>query len=83
MILPCFKTQTTIGIIFLIGRMDNLWQVYGRGEGGYRAGYKIDFENRQIVFDQYLKATEIILEYKTQGIDDKGNAIVPKDAKVH
>lgn len=52
--------------------------MYGRGEGGYRAGYKIDFENRQIVFDQYLKATEIILEYKTQGIDDKGNAIVPE-----
>ncbi len=52
--------------------------MYGRGEGGYRAGYKIDWNNRQIVLDRYLKATEIIVEYKTNGMDDRGNAIIPE-----
>lgn len=51
--------------------------MYGRGEGGYRAGYKVDFQNRRIVFDNYLKADEVIIEYKTNGINDRGNAIVP------
>lgn len=50
--------------------------MYGRGEGGYRAGYRIDFENRRIVFDKYLTHDEVILEYKSEGINN-GNAIVP------
>lgn len=50
--------------------------MYGRGEGGYRAGYKVVEQDRKIYFDGYLKADEIILEYKSNGIQDKGNAIV-------
>lgn len=50
--------------------------MYGRGEGGYRAGYRIDYQHRRIVFDKYLKHDEIILEYKSEGLEN-GTAIVP------
>lgn len=52
--------------------------MYGRGEGGYRAGYKMDWENRRIVFDKFLKHDEVIIEFKTNGIKSNGNAIVPE-----
>jgi len=51
--------------------------MYGRGEGGYVAGFKLDWQTRRIVFDRYLKHDEIILEWKFNGISERGNAIVP------
>jgi hypothetical protein len=51
--------------------------MYGKGEGGYNAGFRIDYEHNEIVFDRYLKHDEVILEWKSEGINDKGNIIVP------
>lgn len=50
---------------------------YGLGEGFFGAGYKLDEPNRRIMFDSYVMADEVLLEYKSNGIDDDGNAFVP------
>lgn len=53
---------------------------YGLGEGFNGYGYRIDLANRKIYFSSYVEVDEIILEYRTKGIDSTGNAIVPETA---
>jgi len=53
---------------------------YGLGEGFSGRGYGIDIASRKIHFSSYVEVDEVILEYKTKGIDHTGNAIVPEGA---
>jgi len=53
---------------------------YGLGEGFSGRGYKMDLKNRKIHFSSYVEVDEVILEYKTKGIDSTGNAIIPETA---
>jgi hypothetical protein len=53
-------------------------EMYGLG-GGFNAAYfRIDWERRQIAFDSEVPSDEIILEYKSSGIDPSGGTIVPR-----
>lgn len=52
---------------------------YGYGSAVYRGGYKIDLRQRIIFFDSWIKATEVILEYESNGIEGD-STIIPESA---
>lgn len=47
---------------------------FGLGEGFYGGGYRIDEENGRIHFDSYITQNDIVLEYRSSGIPENGNA---------
>jgi len=51
--------------------------IYGLGAGFYNAGFRVNDADRTIQFDKFLCAKEIILEYRSNGGIDKGNAYIP------
>ena len=53
---------------------------YGLGEGFSGRGYRIDHASRKMHFSSYVEVEEVVLEYRTKGIDESGNAIVPETA---
>jgi len=55
--------------------------IYGEGGNIYRGGFIIDLPNRIIRIGSFIsRVDEIVLEYKSTGISDMGNAIVPEGA---
>jgi hypothetical protein len=52
---------------------------FGIGPGVYRGGYRINKELNTIQFDSCFNCHKIILEYKTNGFDGSGDAVVPID----
>jgi hypothetical protein len=50
---------------------------YGRGEGFYHGGYRIDAEKGVIKFDKCVRAEHVVLEYQSSGGIEQGNAFVP------
>lgn len=54
--------------------------LFGKGEGFYGGGYRIDHELRKIQFDDYVTVDDIILEYESSGGIENGNAYIPEYA---
>jgi len=54
--------------------------LYGVGAGFNGGGYKIDLQNHRIIFDSYVNADTITLEYRSTGIADDGSAKVDEGA---
>lgn len=52
--------------------------MYGRGANVYTGGYRVDLANMEIVLDRCVHADELVLEYKSTGVKDDGNAVVPE-----
>lgn len=50
---------------------------YGRGEGFYHGGYRIDHEKGKIVFDRFVKCEHVVLEYVSSGGIESGNVFIP------
>lgn len=53
---------------------------YGVGAGFNGGGYKIDLDNGRIIFDSYVNASKVVLEYRSTGIADDGSARVDEGA---
>lgn len=54
---------------------------YAQGGGFNRYGYfRVDHDMRRFQFQNIMPSLEIVIEYKSSGIDDMGNATVPDDA---
>lgn len=53
---------------------------FGVGPGFYHGGYRINKELRTIQFDTCVSPTSFVLEYKSSGIGNDGNAYIPEDA---
>lgn len=55
--------------------------MYGRGEGFYHGGYRINEEKNQIQLDEYVYKyrglKQVVLEYESNGGIDQGNAYIP------
>ncbi len=52
---------------------------YGRGEGFYHGGYRIDREKGIIKFDRCVRAEHVVLEYQSSGGVESGNAWITDD----
>jgi len=53
--------------------------MYGLGEGFYGGGFRFNEERGVIQFDSYVKASHVIVEYKSDGeISINGNAYIPE-----
>lgn len=55
--------------------------LFGHGAGYYHGGYRIDKQNWKIYFDNLINLnelgiTEVVLEYRSKGIDSQGNALL-------
>jgi len=55
-------------------------ELYGLGGGFNFAYYTIDHDKRQIVLTDGVPKEEIILEYKSSGIDAEGSTTIPRQA---
>lgn len=53
---------------------------YGIGKGTYNGGYRINTDAHTIQFDSCVNAQTVTLEYKSNGFDIDGDAIVPEGA---
>lgn len=53
---------------------------FGVGGGFALAYYRVDLEKRQIAFSSSLPANEVVLEYKSTGINMDGSATIPVQA---
>ena len=53
-------------------------EMYGETGGKAPAQYRIDWERRQVAFDSGIGEREIVIEYKSTGIDVDGKTIVPR-----
>jgi hypothetical protein len=53
---------------------------YGVGAGFYGGGYRIDKNNNRVVFDSYVHADTIRMEYQSTGVSDDGTALVDEGA---
>lgn len=55
--------------------------VYGAGSNIFRGAFVIDDKTQQIRIGSFVcGVTELLLEYKSTGISDEGNAVVPQGA---
>lgn len=55
-------------------------EAFGEGGGHNPQGYfKLDLERGQIQFNSVLPKAEIIMEYKSNGLEEDGSAIVPEE----
>ncbi len=52
--------------------------LYGLPGGIDTAYYRIDYENRQIVFSGTVDRSEIVLEYVTSGLKSDGSSLIPR-----
>ena len=50
---------------------------YGKGEGFYHGGYRIDMEKGKIKFDRFVRCEYVVLEYQSNGGINEGNVFVP------
>lgn len=53
---------------------------FGIGPGFYHGGYRINKQARTIQFDSCVNAQTVTLEYKSNGFDTMGDAVIPEDA---
>lgn len=63
----------SVGLQFVAG-------MYGRGEGVYNGGYRINRAGGYIQFDNCVRANEIVMEYESTGGVESGVAYVPDQA---
>jgi primosomal replication protein N len=52
---------------------------YGYGGNVYRGGFKIDFAQRIIAFDSWVKSQQVIMEYQSDGMEGD-STLVPESA---
>lgn len=54
---------------------------FAHGGGFNRFGYfRVDNEMRRFQFQNIIPNVEVVIEYKSTGLDDMGNAVIPDDA---
>jgi hypothetical protein len=53
--------------------------LYGLPGGIDTAYYRVDYENRQIVFSGTVERSEIVLEYFSSGLKADGSSLVPRN----
>lgn len=51
--------------------------IYGKGEGFYHGGYRIDTERGKIKFDSFVRCEYVVLEYQSSGGIEEGNVFIP------
>lgn len=51
----------------------------GAGGRNNHGEFRIDHQNRQIVFNSEISVDEIILEYKSSGVSDDGSTCIPRE----
>lgn len=55
-------------------------EMYGLGGGLGLMTYRVDEQNRQIIFSDFYPEGDIVLEYKSTGIKTDGSSVVPRQA---
>jgi len=53
--------------------------LYGLPGGIDTAGFRVDMENRQLVFSGSTPRSEIVLEYTTSGLKTDGSSLIPRE----
>ena len=53
--------------------------MYGLPGGIDTAGFRVDMENRQLVFSGSTPRSEIVLEYTTSGLKTDGSSLIPRE----
>jgi len=55
-------------------------ELFGGAGGRHSEGeFRIDKQNRQIVFNSEIVADELVLEYKSSGVADDGSTCIPRE----
>jgi hypothetical protein len=55
-------------------------ELFGGAGGRHNDGeFRIDHQNRQIVFNSEIQAEEIIIEYKSSGVSSDGSTCIPRE----
>jgi hypothetical protein len=80
---PSNIDQSLTGVVFF----DDHWKggqfiggLFGMPGGIDSAYYRIDRENRQIVFSGDVPRSEIVLEYVSSGVKESGGTMIPREA---
>jgi len=75
-------TDTWYWGVYANGAFDYSTPNFGIGPGFYHGGYRINKELGIIQFDSCVHADHFVMEYKSTGFDNMGDALVPYDVSL-